>query len=89
MHTWKTLTLASAFPIAVFLSACGSGNDGSGPTTGTETTAVSAYLTDDLAGYQSVEFTLNSVQLRHTGQGIAAVRSIQPCRPAGSDRHQA
>lgn len=63
MRVHKTLLAGFATLIAaMLLHACG--GDGGTPA-GSAT--VSAYLTDDLGGYESVVFTLNSVQLRHTG----------------------
>lgn len=44
------------------LYACGGGSDGGSANSAT----VSAYVTDDLGGYDSVTLTVNSVQLRHT-----------------------
>jgi len=63
LHLFWTTAL-----IAILLAACGSG-DGGGGNSQPNTTTVSAYVTDDLAGYESVEMTLNTVQLRHTGSG--------------------
>jgi len=61
-HKTALATLV-ALLAAVALYACG-GGDGDGAAAGT--TTVSAYVTDDLGGYDSVVLTLNSVQLRHT-----------------------
>ena len=70
MNTRNTpLHLFSASVIAVLLAACGSGDSGGGNSQMASTTTVSAYVTDDLGGYESVEMTLNTVQLRHTGSG--------------------
>jgi len=65
MRRHDSLLAALAILIAaVMLYACGGGGDSGGPA-GSAT--VSAYVTDDLGGYESVVLTLNSVQLRHTG----------------------
>jgi hypothetical protein len=57
-----------AIGLALFLSSllgCSSGNSSSAnPST---TSTVSAYVTDDLAGYESVLMTVNTVQLQHMG----------------------
>ena len=47
---------------AIMLYACGGGGEGGGTTTA----AVSAYVTDDLGGYESVVLTVNKVEIRHT-----------------------
>lgn len=61
MRTRRTsLSILIALVAAALLHACGGGGDGGG---GSAT--VSGYVTDDLGGYDSVVFTLNSVQLRH------------------------
>jgi hypothetical protein len=54
--------MLAALLAAVTLYACG-GSDGGGSA---GTTTVSGYVTDDLGVYDSVELTVNSVQLRHT-----------------------
>ena len=58
-----------AIPVAVIaaglLHACGGGTDGSSGSGMPSTATVSAYITDDLGGYESVVLTLNKVQLRH------------------------
>ena len=59
-----SLRYVIVLPLSVLLFACGNGDGGGGG--GTSTSTVSAYVTDDLGGYQSVELTLNTVQLRHT-----------------------
>jgi hypothetical protein len=46
---------------AITLYACG-GEEGGSPATAT----VSAYVTDDLGGYESVVLTVNKVEIRHT-----------------------
>lgn len=62
--------LAAILLIAGLLPACGGGGDGgNGGVKNGGTATVSAYVTDDLGGYDSVEMTLNTVQLRHTGSG--------------------
>lgn len=69
MDIRKPISLVASIALVLgLLNACGGEGGGSGSTSGGETTTVSAYLTDDLGGYQSVEFTLDSVQLRHTGE---------------------
>jgi len=66
MNPFKRITLA--FLLAGVLPACGgSGDGGGGGGGGTSSTAtVSSYVTDDLGGYDTVEMTINTVQLRHT-----------------------
>jgi hypothetical protein len=65
MRAHKTLLVVLVgLLVAVTLYACG-GSDGGGGSPGS--TTVSGYVTDDLGGYDSVELTVNSVQLRHTG----------------------
>ena len=48
------------------LFGCGGGNSSSSANPST-TSTVSAYVTDDLAGYESVLMTVNTVQLQHMG----------------------
>ena len=57
------LAVPVALLAAVTLYACGGNDEDSGSPA---STTVSAYVTDDLGGYDSVELTLRSVQLRHT-----------------------
>lgn len=73
MSNHKTLlALLVALLAAVTLYACG-GSGGGGASAGS--TTVSAYVTDDLGGYDSVVLTLNSVQLRHTsGRSCEIIR---------------
>jgi hypothetical protein len=64
MRARKTsLSILIALIGATLLHACGGGGDGGGSPAGSAT--VSSYVTDDLGSYDSVVFTLNSVQLRH------------------------
>jgi hypothetical protein len=56
------LAVLTALSATVLLHACGGGNGDP-----TNSATVSAYVTDDLGDYDSVEFTINTVQLRHTG----------------------
>jgi hypothetical protein len=58
------LAIPVALIAAALLHACGGGSDGSGSAMSNSAT-VSAYVTDDLGGYENVVLTLNSVQLRH------------------------
>jgi hypothetical protein len=53
---------SAAMITAVLLQACGGGNGDSA-----NSATVSGYVTDNLGAYDSVEFTINTVQLRHTG----------------------
>lgn len=71
MDSCGTFARSSALiMVTALLAACGSsGGGGGGDTQGASTTTVSAYVTDDLGGYESVELTLGTVQLRHTGSG--------------------
>ena len=68
MHPSR-IFLAIGLPLLLssLLSGCGSG--GSTGTDPTRTSTVSVYLTDDLAGYESVLMTVNTVQLQHRGGG--------------------
>lgn len=69
MYSSRTFAQSGALiVVTTLLTACGGGSSSSG-TQGANTSTVSAYVTDDLAGYESVELTLDSVQLRHTGSG--------------------
>ena len=62
MRDHKTLlSILVALLAAATLYACGSG--GGGGSAGS--TTVFGYITDDLGGYESVNLTLNSAQLRH------------------------
>lgn len=62
MRTHPTVpAILVALLAAISLFACGGGSGGS-----TDSATVSAYVTDDLGDYDSVTFTLNTVQLRHT-----------------------
>jgi hypothetical protein len=72
MHAHKNLLAISvALLTAVSLYACG-GSSGDGSAS---STMVSAYVTDDLGGYDSVVLTVNSVQLRHTmGRSCEIIR---------------
>lgn len=66
MHSLRTFAPRGALiMITALLAACGGSNTPGTP--GTHTSTVSAYVTDDLADYDSVELTLNTVQLVHTG----------------------
>jgi hypothetical protein len=56
------LSSLAVLSAAAMLHACGGGDGGPAPES---TTTVSAYVTDDLGGYDSVVLTVNSVQLRH------------------------
>ena len=69
----KTLLASLAvLSSAALLHACG-GGDGSPPPE--SATTVSAYVTDDLAGYDSVVLTVNTVQLRHpTGRNCEIIK---------------
>jgi hypothetical protein len=64
-HSKSLLAIPAALIAAALLHACGGGSDGSGSAVSNSAT-VSAYVTDDLGGYQIVELTLNRVELRHT-----------------------
>jgi hypothetical protein len=55
--------IAGALMLVGLLYSCGGG--GASSDTGT----VALYVTDDIADYQQVSATINSVQLRHTGTG--------------------
>ena len=55
--------VSAALIAAALLHACGGSDDSGGGTSGSAT--VSAYLTDDLGGYESVNLTVNKVELRH------------------------
>ena len=57
------LAVPVALLAAVTLYACGGSDEDSGSPA---STTVSAYVTDDLGGYESVMLELRSVQLRHT-----------------------
>lgn len=64
-YSKSLLAIPVALIAAALLHACGGGGDGGGGSMSNSAT-VSAYVTDDLGGYESVMLTLNSVQLRHT-----------------------
>jgi len=68
MHASSTsLVIGLSLLLSSLLPGCGSGSgDGTNPT---NTSTVSVYLTDDLAGYESVLMTVNMVQLQHMGGG--------------------
>lgn len=67
MHSCGTFARGGVLiMVTALLAACGGS---SSDTSGTNTSTVSAYVTDDLAGFESVELTLDTVQLRHTGSG--------------------
>ena len=70
MHASRTF-LAIGLPLLLssLLLGCGSGSGGGTGTNPTNTSTVSVYLTDDLAGYESVQMTVNTVQLQHMGAG--------------------
>lgn len=63
------ITIAAAIPAIalVLLHGCGGSSGG----TNAGSSAVSVYVTDDLGDYQSVNLTLNSVRLRHAGDGAS------------------
>lgn len=67
MRAHKTLlAMAAVLLAALTLYACGGGGDSGNRGGGMSgSTTVSAYITDDLGGYESVEFTVNKVELRH------------------------
>jgi hypothetical protein len=66
------LAISIALLAAVTLYSCGGEGGGGGSA---RTATVSAYVTDDLGGYDSVVLTLNSVQLRHTsGRSCEIIR---------------
>jgi len=66
MRAYMTLpAILVALLAAASLNSCGGGGGDGGGGSGSSAT-VSAYVTDDLGGYDSVVLTLNSVQLRHT-----------------------
>jgi len=75
MGDHKTLlAILVALLTAASLYACGGGSVGGGGGTAGSAT-VSAYVTDDLGGYDSVVLTLNSVQLRHpSGRSCEIIR---------------
>ena len=67
MHASRTFpVIGLSLLLSSLLSGCGSGSTETDPTS---TGTVSVYLTDDLAGYESVVMTVNSVQLQHPGSG--------------------
>jgi hypothetical protein len=68
------LTILVALIAAASLYACGGGSGGGSAST----TTVSAYVTDDLGGYDSVKLSLNSVQLRHTSGRSCEIIGVQP-----------
>jgi hypothetical protein len=70
MHAQRTLlTISVSLLATVALYSCGGGGGSAG------TATVSAYVTDDLGGYDSVVLTLNSVELRHTsGRSCEIIR---------------
>ncbi len=68
MHPSRTF-LIIGLPLLLSSILFGCGSDGSTGTDPTKTSTVSVYLTDDLAGYESVLMTVNTVQLRHMGGG--------------------
>jgi len=63
MHPSK-ITLIIGLPLLLSSLLPGCGSDGGGSA---NTSTVSVYLTDDLAGYESVLITVNAVQLQHLG----------------------
>lgn len=66
MHASRTfLAIGLSLLLSSLIPGCGSG----GSTNPANTSTVSVYLTDDLAGYESVLMTVNAVQLQHTGGG--------------------
>jgi hypothetical protein len=67
------LAILVALLAAASLYACGGGSGGGSA----GSARVSAYVTDDLGGYDSVVLTLNSVQLRHTsGRSCEIIRGL-------------
>lgn len=70
MHPSRTfLAIGLSLLLSSLLLGCGSGSGGGTSTNPTNTSTVSVYLTDDLAGYESVLMTVNTVQLQHMGGG--------------------
>lgn len=80
MRAHKTLlAMAAALLAALTLYACGGGGDRAN--SGAEmagSAVVTGYVTDDLAGYESVVLTLKSVQLRHTSGRACEIIPEQP-----------
>jgi len=64
-HSKSLLAIPVALIAAALLHACGGGDSGSSSSGTASSVAVSAYITDDLGGYNSVKLTVNRVQLRH------------------------
>jgi hypothetical protein len=79
MRAHKTLlAILAALLAAVTLYACGGSGSGGGGGSSAGSAMVSAYVTDDLGGYESVVLTLKSVQLRHTSGRSCEIIPEQP-----------
>lgn len=75
------LAIPVALIAAALLHACGGGGGSDGGDRGAAmagSAVVTGYVTDDLAGYESVVLTLKSVQLRHTSGRSCEIIPEQP-----------